>query len=315
MKILRLKIYQENAHFRIPTSGAPAPLLTYPLPPPSTVLGFLRKITRIVAWYKFVLIDNASISGSATSSSELNTVLLNAVKSIDLLDIVRGNEILNAKLVDAVRSGKFIDIINSDNTTLSIQGKWSGVSNDIQRLLFFEYGSQSKDSKSMNISYDKKNIVNVQQLHECTWVIHVKSDDSIIDLIDVAIDTYPHAFRLGRKEDLIIDIEKKIVTLKEKKSFDFGWNTRIDRNMYIYAPWSSDAMLSGSEVLSGSSFLPAGLYRATLDTRLHGNKIRSAGFISLLFNSAEAVNIKSEEVFSDGEYAVIWLWNNSRVAG
>lgn len=41
--MLRLKIYQETSHFRIATIGNP--YLSYLLPPPSTVYGFLRKIT------------------------------------------------------------------------------------------------------------------------------------------------------------------------------------------------------------------------------------------------------------------------------
>jgi len=41
--MLRLEIYQETAHFRIPTIGMP--YLSYPLPPPSTIYGFLRAIT------------------------------------------------------------------------------------------------------------------------------------------------------------------------------------------------------------------------------------------------------------------------------
>ena len=41
--MLRVKIIQETAHFRIPTIGVIN--ITYPLPPPSTVYGFLRHAT------------------------------------------------------------------------------------------------------------------------------------------------------------------------------------------------------------------------------------------------------------------------------
>lgn len=54
--MLRLCIYQETAHFRIPTIGMP--VLSYPLPPPSTVFGFLRAITN----YKSINYHNTRLS-------------------------------------------------------------------------------------------------------------------------------------------------------------------------------------------------------------------------------------------------------------
>jgi len=54
--LLRLIIYQETAHFRIATIGNP--YLTYLLPPPSTIYGFLRKITN----YKSINYQNTKLS-------------------------------------------------------------------------------------------------------------------------------------------------------------------------------------------------------------------------------------------------------------
>lgn len=54
--MLRLIIYQETAHFRIPTIGNP--YMTYLLPPPSTIYGFLRKITN----YKSINYLNTKLS-------------------------------------------------------------------------------------------------------------------------------------------------------------------------------------------------------------------------------------------------------------
>ncbi|HOF12947.1 MAG TPA: CRISPR-associated protein Cas5 [Spirochaetota bacterium] len=54
--MLRLIIYQETAHFRIATIGNP--YLTYLLPPPSTIYGFLRKITN----YKSINYQNTKLS-------------------------------------------------------------------------------------------------------------------------------------------------------------------------------------------------------------------------------------------------------------
>ncbi|MFN3788026.1 MAG: CRISPR-associated protein Cas5, partial [Sulfurihydrogenibium azorense] len=54
--MLRLKIYQESAHFRMPTIGTP--YLSYPLPPPSTVYGFLRFITD----YRSINFENTKLS-------------------------------------------------------------------------------------------------------------------------------------------------------------------------------------------------------------------------------------------------------------
>ncbi len=54
--MLRLIVYQETAHFRIATIGNP--YLTYLLPPPSTIYGFLRKVTN----YKSINYQNTKLS-------------------------------------------------------------------------------------------------------------------------------------------------------------------------------------------------------------------------------------------------------------
>ena len=54
--MLRLIVYQETAHFRIATIGNP--YLTYLLPPPSTIYGFLRKVTN----YKSINYQNTRLS-------------------------------------------------------------------------------------------------------------------------------------------------------------------------------------------------------------------------------------------------------------
>jgi CRISPR-associated protein Cas5, N-terminal domain len=58
--MLRLEIHQESAHFRIPTVGNP--FLSYPLPPPSTVYGFLRAITN----YESINFENTKLSIQGT---------------------------------------------------------------------------------------------------------------------------------------------------------------------------------------------------------------------------------------------------------
>ena len=231
MEVLRLKIVQETAHFRIPTSGAPAPLLTYPLPPPSTVFGFLRRITKAPE-------------------------------------------------------------INYKHVALSIQGRWSSISNDIERLLFFEYGSQQKPG---NILPDKTNVVKIHKLHECVWIIHIKSTKDIIEQIEQAIKTYPHAFRLGRKEDLIIDIEKTRVSLKNS-NFDDKYD--INKDNYIYMPWKKTGKTD--------NLFRGNMYRAALDIIVKDSSIEEIVYVPLLFDSAEALEY-NKEVFLDGEYPVVWL--------
>ncbi len=54
--MLRLTIYQETAHFRIPTIGNP--YMSYLLPPPSTIYGFLRRITN----YESINYQNTDLS-------------------------------------------------------------------------------------------------------------------------------------------------------------------------------------------------------------------------------------------------------------
>lgn len=211
--MLRLKIYQETAHFRIPTIGMP--YLSYPLPPPSTVYGFLRYI-----------IDYESI--------------------------------------------------NFENTKLSIQGKFEGVSFEREQLIL-------ETKKEL-----KTNIIPIQKLHQCYWVIHIKSPFE--EKIKKAIETSSKIFRLGRKEDLIIDIE---IRSFEEKEFDKE-KDEYEKNLKIYKRWKQDEKTDGS------------LFKMALDTVVNDKKeITGYQPINLIYTSVRKI-AKDCKIF-DGEYLVEWV--------
>lgn len=217
--MIRLEIYQETAHFRIPTIGNP--YLSYPLPPPSTVYGFLRAITNYEG-------------------------------------------------------------INPENTKVSIQGKFDGISFEKERLFL-------EKQKKKNT-----NIISIQKLHQCFWVIHIDSplfEGKILN----GVQNSSKILRLGRREDLIIDISiEPNVKLKEfeKDSSEYKDDFRI------YSPWAPDRDLSGS------------LFRVALDSKLDSeNKITGYEFVNLLYTSARKFS-KFAEAF-DGEYIVQWISHGS----
>lgn len=211
--MLRLKIYQESAHFRIPTIGTP--YLSYPLPPPSTVYGFLRFIT-----------DYRSI--------------------------------------------------NFENTKLSIQGSYKGVSFEKERLIL--------DTKKEL----KTNIIPIQKLHRCEWIIHIKSphEEDILN----AINNSSKVFRLGRKEDLIIDIIGEKV---EEMRFNKDEN-EYNKNMKIYTNWNKENTINGS------------LFRMAFDTVVNEKKeIIGHKPINLIYTNVRQLS-KICKIF-DGEYLIEWI--------
>jgi CRISPR-associated protein Cas5t len=211
--MLRLEIYQETAHFRIPTIGMP--YLSYPLPPPSTIYGFLRAIT-----------DYESI--------------------------------------------------NYQNTKLSIQGYFKSVSFEKEQLLL-----QTKKEL-------KTNIIPIQKLHQCRWIIHINSPFE--EKIKSGIENGSKILRLGRKEDMIIDIDIKQV---EEKSF-YKWENSLKEDTKIYKTWKSDEDINGS------------LFKMALDTEVDENK-KIIGYkpINLIYLNAK--NLKKSAKIFDGEYLVEML--------
>ena len=211
--MLRVEIYQETAHFRIPTIGIP--YISYPLPPPSTVYGFLRCITNY-------------------------------------------------------------ESINFENTKLSIQGSYRGVSFEKERLVL----ETKKEIKT--------NIIQIQKLHQCRWIIHIKSpfEEKILD----AINNSSTIFRLGRREDIIIDINAYEI---EEKAFN-RYRDKYDKSMKIYKTWRKDIQIDG------------GLFKMSFDTIANDSK-EIIGYkpINLLYTSA--VKVARDCKIFDGEYLIEWI--------
>ncbi len=212
--MIRLEIYQETAHFRIPTVGNP--YLSYPLPLPSTIYGFLRAIT-----------DYESI--------------------------------------------------NYENTKLSIQGSYKSVSIEKEQLIL----ETKKEIKT--------NIIPIQKLYECKWIIHIKSpfEEKIIK----AIQNSPKIFRLGRQEDLIIDIFVKEnleeIPFNKYKDKYHDWTN-------IYLIWTKEKGQKGS------------LFNMALDTVVDENKnITGYKPINLVYTKTRTV-VKDINNF-DGEYILYWI--------
>ena len=210
--MIRLAIYQETAHFRIPTIGNP--YLSYPLPPPSTIYGFLRAIT-----------DYESI--------------------------------------------------NYKNTKLSIQGSYNAVSFEKEQLIL----ETKKEIKT--------NIIPIQKLHQCKWIIHVKSpfEEKIVSNLRET----SKILRLGRREDLIIDIS----TMKQVKELNFK-DFETFENKKIYTVWRKNEEVDGS------------LFKMALDTEVNKkNEIIGYKPVSLLYLST--FNLSQFVKIYDGKYLIEWI--------
>jgi CRISPR-associated protein Cas5, N-terminal domain len=222
--MIRLEIHQESAHFRIPTVGNP--FLSYPLPPPSTVYGFLRAITNY-------------------------------------------------------------ESINFENTRLSIQGIYKGVSFEKERLVL-----RTKTET-------KTNIIPIQKLHQCYWVVHVKSSEEFENKIINALKNTSRILTLGRREDLIIDfnafrVEENLLGESEEITQE---NTRI------YKAWNEN-----EDIKEGC------IFRMALDTIVNENKeIIAYKQISLIYMGVKNLipsqfyDKKQHSKTYDGEYLIEWI--------
>ncbi|MFP3159584.1 MAG: CRISPR-associated protein Cas5 [Hydrogenobaculum sp.] len=222
--MIRLEIHQESAHFRIPTVGNP--LLSYPLPPPSTVYGFLRAITNY-------------------------------------------------------------ESINFENTRLSIQGTYKSISFEKERLVL-----RTKTET-------KTNIIPIQKLHQCSWVVHVKSSKEFENKIINALKNTSRILSLGRREDLIIDF--KVFTVEEKP---LGESDEItQKSTRVYKAWNEN-----ENIRNGS------IFRMALDTIVDENKkIVAYKQISLIYMDVKNLipskfyNKKQHSKTYDGEYLIEWI--------
>jgi CRISPR-associated protein Cas5t len=222
--MLRLEIHQESAHFRIPTVGNP--FLSYPLPPPSTVYGFLRAITNY-------------------------------------------------------------ESINFENTRLSIQGTYKGVSFEKERLVL-----RTKTET-------KTNIIPIQKLHQCSWVVHIKSSKEFENKIINALKNTSRILSLGRREDLIIDFN--VFTVEEKPLDKSKKITH--KTTKIYKTWNEN-----EDIKEGS------IFRMALDTIVDENKkIIAYKQISLIYMGVKNLipsqfyDKKQHSKTYDGEYLIEWI--------
>ncbi len=209
--MLRVIIEQETAHFRIPTIGNP--YMTYLLPPPSTIYGFLRKITN----YKS---------------------------------------------------------INYKNTLLSIQGKHEGFSMEKERLIL----ETKKEIKT--------NIIPIQKMHNAKWIIHVNSPGYEQDIMN-ALSSNTCVLRLGRTEDLIIDVEVREITETQKSGNE-------NDDCFIYTKWEKGKDFKGQ------------LFSMFLDSEVNDDlKIIGYKPIQLIYSSVYSIKKQLEK--SDGEYLISWI--------
>ena len=101
--------------------------------------------------------------------------------------------------------------------------------------------------------------------------------------------------RLGRKEDLIIDISLST----DLETIEFKRETCSYRDDFkIYVPWEQDKEVNGS------------LFRIALDSKLNEkNEISGYEFVNLIYTSTRKFS-KVAKVY-DGEYLISWISANS----
>ncbi|HQB92979.1 MAG TPA: CRISPR-associated protein Cas5 [Smithellaceae bacterium] len=196
--MLRIEIYQESAHYRMPTIGNP--YLTYPLVPPSTFYGFLRGITKkesinhentklaISGKYQGVSIEKERLYLEKSKGSSQNIISIQCLHQVrSVVFVVTPFEFEN-KIVNgfntfsgAMRLGRQEDLI--------IDYSISKIDDDVKRLTypseFCAYANFTNDRSGalFNMPYDSlvdenKNITGYRFIN-LLYMPCVKMDHSI----------------------------------------------------------------------------------------------------------------------------------------
>jgi len=183
MQALKLKLYQDLVCYRKPLSFKAGE--TYPLPPPSTINGFLH---------------------------------------------------------NALGAKEYIPL------TFSIQGTYTSITNNLQRL--YKFGSVRKDKGKIRNYWAvigntaiNPGVYYANLLVEVSLIIHVKaSEDVLMQLSEVLL--FPREYlSLGRREDLVRLDEVSLVSLQEREDHRNGISLR--HPAYIPKQYALDNDLHG----------------------------------------------------------------------
>ena len=121
---------------------------------------------------------------------------------------------------------------------ISVQGKYHSKVNDLATRYEFKNG-MTFDATRHQIKVGEygisRGVSNVELLSDVELVIHiVPEDENLVEEIFNAFKT-PHEYiSLGRREDLVVEDEVKIVEISEERIKDE--NLRIDRDYRAYVP-------------------------------------------------------------------------------
>lgn len=177
--MLKIEIYQESAHYRMPTIGNP--YLTYPLVTPSTFYGFLREITKkesinhentklaIAGKYDGISVEKERLYLERRKKTIQNIISIQCLHAVTSLIFVFTSSEFENKIIDgfnkfsgAMRLGRREDLI--------IDYSISKISKDAEKLtLPSEYClyanfRNDRDGALFNMPYDSivdenKNII------------------------------------------------------------------------------------------------------------------------------------------------------------
>lgn len=116
--MLRLIIYQETAHFRIATIGNP--YMSYFLPPPSTVYGFLRRIANyesinykntslsIQGYHNGVSLEKERLILETKKEIKTNIISIQKLHEVKWVIHIKSNEELENKIINSFKKYKGI---------------------------------------------------------------------------------------------------------------------------------------------------------------------------------------------------------------
>lgn len=221
MKAVRVKLEQELVNYKIPTSFQLKE--TYPLPPYSTVIGMIHSLCGYEEYKEMEI----SIQGKYLSKVNDLYTRYEFSENFEENDIKRKKKCIRC---GTINDKKVKICISCSSDELEIN-KVSRGTHELKKIIFpgidkyhnigreVEYYNEKKFSEIKNnfISVTK-GISTVELLTEVELLIHIiPEEQSLIEEIEKAFLSPVEFPSLGRREDLAIIKEVKIVNINEKK--------------------------------------------------------------------------------------------------
>ncbi|MBM7616002.1 type I-B CRISPR-associated protein Cas5b [Alkaliphilus hydrothermalis] len=308
MKAIRLKLWQESANYKKPTSFQLKE--TYPLPPYSTVIGMVHSLCD----YKEYKEMKVSVQGRYYSKMNDLVTIYEFSPTFQENDQKRKHKCLNCGFENSSKIKKCkscgydrFEVLKTSRGTHQFKG---GVFPGIHK--YKEFGGEVKSLNDEDYKIAKENLLSVTKniattelLVDVELLLHIiPQDQSLVEEIEKAL-RYPREYpSLGRREDLVVIEEVKVVEVTETELEE---DIELDEAHTAYIPIEmindEAILLEGVDGVSTSGTQYTLTKNYKLESFGKGKEFRKWNKVDVLFSSKI---IASTDVLVDEDDCIVF---------